>query len=378
MHFWHPLKKAHTHTRPHSPNNFYWFWKLCRYAQQIWPEGPDDTVLLPAEGKLLAPRMWWSWTVVRSGNLSATWNLCASLLVLAQTLYGVWLAGQFTNFTAEFGNFGGGWCNLRKVHPGEISLLKGISNDVWPLHTDVSSVVQLQFVVIANLLLKVILTKYEDFKMKLDLNVDQICINLRCSAWLQKQQQFQSAARQQITLRRILVVALGSSSRSSSSTSRDRKTILIFSRIFRVSETKKTIPSPQSYDFPIPTQCRIISHRKIPKGKKERKLDSVLKPFSQEKEAINLDFLNETNDILFPKSTSSSLFFYATRKVQMSTQMKTCANETARWRRASPLGPSWWRQFSKWLPWQNYKTRLRTHNSLGSSASFNQKQSWTQ
>lgn len=34
--------------------------------------------------------------------------------------------------------------------------------------------------------------------------------------------------------------------------------------------------------------------------KKERKLNSVLKPFSQEKEAINLDFLNETNDILFP------------------------------------------------------------------------------
>lgn len=138
-----------------------------------------------------------------------------------------------------------GWCNLRKVHPGEISLLKGISNDVWPLHTDVSSVVQLQFVVIANLLLKVILTKYEDFKMKLDLNVDQICINLRCSAWLQKQQQFQSAARQQITLRRILVVALGSSSRSSSSTSRDRETILIFLRIFRVSETKKKL-------FPLP------------------------------------------------------------------------------------------------------------------------------
>lgn len=159
MHFWHPLKKAQTHTRPHSPNNFYWFWKLCRYAQQIRPEGSDDTVLIPAEEKLLAPRMWWSWTVVRSGNLSATWNLCASLLVLAQTLYGVWLAGQFTNFTAEFGNFGGRWCNLRKVHPGEISLLKGISNDVWPLHTDVSSVVQLQFAVIANLLLKVILNQ---------------------------------------------------------------------------------------------------------------------------------------------------------------------------------------------------------------------------
>lgn len=179
--------------------------------------------------------------------------------------------------------FGVGWCNLRKVHPGEISLLKGISNDVWPLHTDVSSVVQLQFVVIANLLLKVILTKYEDFKMKLDLNVDQICINLRCSAWLQKQQQFQSAARQQITLRRILVVALGSSSRSSSSTSRDRKTILIFSRIFRVSETKKNYSlSPEPW-FPYTNTLPDYFTSEDPEGKKKRENSTLFLSLSRRK-----------------------------------------------------------------------------------------------
>lgn len=115
-------------------------------------------------------------------NLSTTWNLYASF-GLAETLYGVRFAGQFTNFTSKLGHFG--WDDVIYVKCTQGRLVcKRESLMTFDL-LDVCSFVQLQFVVIANLFLKVILHKYEDFKMKLDLNVDQICINLRCSAWLQ-------------------------------------------------------------------------------------------------------------------------------------------------------------------------------------------------